>query len=61
VTYGVTMRVRNRPGVLREVLRLKISCTCSGRPRSRFSYRVLEKQATVLRLVEYLGQRELGL
>src|SRR6266576_2546935 len=29
--------VRNRPGVLRLILRLKISWTSCGRPRSRFS------------------------
>ena len=37
VTSSVITRVRNRPGVLRVILRLKISCTSSGRPRSRFS------------------------
>ena len=37
VRTPVARKLRRRPGVRRVTLRLKMSSTCSGRPRSRFS------------------------
>ena len=40
---SVMIRVRKRVGVRRAIRRSEVSCTCSGRPRSKFSRKVASK------------------
>jgi hypothetical protein len=48
ITPSVMTRVRKAPGVAWVMLRSKISCTCLGRPRSRFSRITCSKKILLL-------------